>query len=395
MTGAVSDRRIDLDWIRILAFLTLILYHVGMYYVTWDWHVKSPFASRALEPLMLFTNPWRLALLFLVSGAATAFMIRRLAPGALAKTRSWRLLVPLVFGMYFIVPPQSYFEVVEKGGYAIGFGEFYGRYLAADQTFCRGKDCLVLPTWNHLWFVAYLWFYTMVVAALLALRPLWREALAARLERLLSGWGILVWPWLLIAAMRLALVGRFPSSHALVDDWHNHALFFTLFAFGFLTAHARAVWEAMERARWIALALALASYAFIAWYFGTYSGERLPPEGLRMFQRGIYALDQWTSIVAACGFAHRHISNDGPARRYLTDAIFPFYIVHQTAIIVFAIGLRPLGLAPIAEGPLLVALTALACVATYEIVRRVPFLRPLFGLKAATPDGPRGARAAT
>src|SRR5687767_9355722 len=112
-----SQRRIDLDWIRIGAFLVLILYHVGMYYVSWDWHVKSPAASRTLEPLMLAVNPWRLALLFLVSGAATAFMLRRLAPGPLARSRSLRLLVPLLFGMFVVVPPQAYFEVVEKVAY--------------------------------------------------------------------------------------------------------------------------------------------------------------------------------------------------------------------------------------------------------------------------------------
>ena len=87
-----AGRRVDLDWIRILAFASLILYHVGMYYVTWDYHVKSPFFSPTIEPLMLLVNPWRLALLFLVSGAATAFIATRLHPGQLAESRSLRLL---------------------------------------------------------------------------------------------------------------------------------------------------------------------------------------------------------------------------------------------------------------------------------------------------------------
>src|SRR4051812_26340283 len=206
MPDAVSDRRIDLDWIRILAFLSLILYHVGMYYATWDWHVKSPFSSPALEPLMLFTNPWRLSLLFLVSGAATAFMLRRLEPGALARTRSWRLLVPLAFGMLVIVPPQSYFEVVEKAGYTGTYGDFWLRYLAADRTFCKGKDCLSVPTWNHLWFVAYLWAYTMILAAILKWAPETKAALERRVAQALSGWGVLLWPWLALAVVRILLV---------------------------------------------------------------------------------------------------------------------------------------------------------------------------------------------
>src|SRR3954471_13549185 len=75
--GTLGGRRHDLDWVRICAFGLLIFYHVGMYYVTWGWHVKSPYASRTIEPLMLLTNPWRLSLLFLVSGVATAYLLDR------------------------------------------------------------------------------------------------------------------------------------------------------------------------------------------------------------------------------------------------------------------------------------------------------------------------------
>ena len=81
MADQLAERRYDLDWVRIGAFLLLILYHVGMYYVTWDWHVKSPYASAAIEPLMLLTSPWRLSLLFLVSGVATAYLLERQACG--------------------------------------------------------------------------------------------------------------------------------------------------------------------------------------------------------------------------------------------------------------------------------------------------------------------------
>ena len=187
--------------------------------------------------------------------------------------------------------------------------------------------------------------------------------------------------------------GWFPSTHAFVDDWHNHALFFTVFAIGFFIAHAERVWEAMERARWVALVLMLASYGFLMWYF--FGRDEAPPVMLRMFQRAVYALDQWAAIVAACGFGRRLFKRDGPARRYLTDAIFPFYIVHQTALVAFAVWLRPMKLRPLIEGPLLIRLVALACIATYEVVKRVAWLRPFFGLKPASrSDGEVGMQPA-
>src|SRR3546814_7091572 len=106
-----------------------------MYYVSWDWHVKSPGAGPTIEPLMLLTAPWRLSLLFLVSGAATAFLIGKSASGFLG-ARSWRLLVPLAFGMLVVVVPQAYYEVVAKmpGGYHDGYLAFWGRYRSEEHT---------------------------------------------------------------------------------------------------------------------------------------------------------------------------------------------------------------------------------------------------------------------
>ncbi|TKW78321.1 MAG: acyltransferase, partial [Bradyrhizobium icense] len=160
------DRRVDLDWVRIAAFGLLILYHVGMFYAPWNWHIKSAQPVTALEPLMLALNPWRLALLFLVSGVATRFMLRKTAAGALIRSRSSRLLIPLAFGMLVIVPPQAYIQIVEALGYEGGFVDFYLKhYFAFGKEFCP-NPCIILPTWNHLWFVAYLWVYTLVLASL-------------------------------------------------------------------------------------------------------------------------------------------------------------------------------------------------------------------------------------
>ena len=65
-------RRYDLDWLRITAFGLLIGYHVGMLYVPWAFHVKSEYrGGPGLVALMLASNPWRLPLLFVISGAAT------------------------------------------------------------------------------------------------------------------------------------------------------------------------------------------------------------------------------------------------------------------------------------------------------------------------------------
>jgi surface polysaccharide O-acyltransferase-like enzyme len=377
-----DQRLYFLDWIRIIAFLVLILYHTGMYYVTWDWHVKSPDASHAIEPLMILSAPWRLGLLFMISGVATAFMLGKLHVGSLLAQRSWRLLVPLAFGMLVIVPPQAYFEVVEKVAYQGGYGEFLQLYITSYKGFCRGDDCLAMPTWNHLWFVAYLWVYTMLFGTLAWLAAGRLHTWSAATARVLTGWKLFVIPVVILLAARIGLAEHFPSTHALTGDWYNHAQYFFLFVLGALLATQRGTWAETDRLRWTSLALWLGSWAILVVCYSMPHALMHSPAVApwRPLMSAVYCLNQWAPILAGCGFAHHHVTGDSTARRYLTEAVFPVYILHQTLIVTMAHWLKPIHLAPAVEGAVLVILTLTISFGVFELVRRVTALRPLFGL---------------
>lgn len=382
--AAASDaRRYDLDWLRIGAFGLLILYHIGMFYVSWPWHVKSsqtgPEVWQVVQPLMLLSNPWRLALLFLIAGCATRFMADRLPRGTMAKLRSWRLLLPVVFGMLVIVPPQTYYEVVQQMNFDDGWLAFYAKYLGFHQGFRSNHAPLIVPTWNHLWFVVYLWVYTML---LLAMRPLLHRLPLRRIAALLrQPLVLLLLPPLFVGLLRLTLRPVFGETHALVGDWYLHALYFAMFLFGYGIARHDGIWLTIERLRWIALMLAVTMYAAMLWAVVTKTGGPI----MSLARPFIWALDQWAWILMLLGFARRFMNFDSPARRYLTDAVFPYYILHQTAIVVLGHHLTKLGLPVGVEAAILVLGTAAVCVVGYEIVRRVGVLRPVFGLKSDVP----------
>jgi hypothetical protein len=148
----------------------------------------------------------------------------------------------------------------------------------------------------------------------------------------------------------------------------------------------------MERTRWITLGLAVLGWAYLIAYIGAYSDSAgAPPLAARVVARLSYGAEQWLTIAAIVGFAHRHLTHDNAARRYLTSAIFPVYILHQTVIVVVAHALKPSHLYPPVEGVLLVLVTVATCFLSYEAIRRVRLLRPLFGLEAGA-AGPRKLR---
>ena len=368
-----------LDWVRILAFAVLVLYHVGMYFVSWDWHIKSPDAGMSLEPWMRLTSPWRMDLLFLVSGAATSFtLLRRGASGALLGSRAKRLLLPLLFGMLVVVPPQSWVEVVHKLGYAGSYLDFMGLYLGGYGGFCfaAGK-CLMLPTWNHLWFLPYLFFYTLVLWCGLRIGPALLDRLAAPLPRLATSVRLLVWPTLFLLVTRLLLQKQFPTTHALLDDWFAHSQFFAMFLLGAVLARAPSGWLQMASNRWLALVLALVAWGLLV------AGPVAPLGGtdpVGLLRALGYSLQQWCAIVAVLGFARTHLNRDNALRSYLTQAVFPLYILHQTLIMLLAHLLLPWRLAPVAQGAVLVLATFALALAGFEVLRRLSWLRPWFGL---------------
>jgi glucans biosynthesis protein C len=372
VTADSPTRLYFLDWLRITALLVLVLYHVGMYYVRWDFHVKSPFAGPGLEPWMKLSGPWRMDLLFIVSGAATALMLKAGASSGLLRKRTKFLLLPLLCGVLLIVPPQSYFEVIQKFGYSGDYLSFLRLYFGHYRGFCQGGNCLILPTWNHLWFLPYLWLYTLLLWGVIKVWPASLATSARYAGKLLAGARLAVVPIVAIFVVRITLFARFPSTHAMWGDWFNHTMYFGMFLLGAIFATQPALWLGLVKWRWPALLAALGSWAVLV---------GMQPS--RPWEHLVIATVQWGALVAALGFAQKLFNVDHPLRQRLTEAVFPVYILHQTVIIVASQAMLPWQWTPAIEGPVLVMLTLVLSYSGYAAVRRVRFLRPWFGLRNA------------
>lgn len=375
MTGA---RHYGMDWLRIGAFALLILYHIGMYFVPWGWHVKiDPVIDWVAIP-MYATNGWRLPLLFLVSGYASAALIAKLGgPGAFARSRSARLLIPLAFGIVFVIPAQPWIELVGQHGYGGDFLAFW----ATDYFRFDTLDGIVLPTWQHLWFVVYLWAYTMLAALLMLLVPDGaRSRIADGAARWLRGWGLLFFP---IAAW-LAIHAAFPGhrdTHALFDDGPAHLRYLVAFGVGWLLRVRPILFAAVARCWKAAALLALVAFVPVAWVEWTWPGDMRAPDSAVLLFHLARQVQGWAAIVALIGVADRYWNRDHRWRATLAEAVFPFYIIHQTIIVVAGWYLLRAGVAALPSFAVLVAATALGCWLFYAIGRSIGWLRPLIGLQ--------------
>ncbi|MBW4699527.1 MAG: acyltransferase family protein [Aphanocapsa lilacina HA4352-LM1] len=330
----------------------------------------------AADLLVAFLNQWFMPLFFVVSGVGTWFALGFRSAGRYVAERCNRLLVPFVFGCLVLIPPQVYCEVLRDPAYRASFGAFYPSFFTIVGPEARFS-------WGHLWFVLYLFIFSLVALPLL----LWlRSEPGRRWIATLAAWcerpGVILLAGLPLALSEALLRIRWPVRNNLYDDWANLAYYLLFFVYGYLLCADPRFGQAIDRHWRIALALATALMAVLfTWGFT----NSTPLEGYTpvlvgtMFVRGLRA---WLWVVAILGFARRYLTFSNPLLRYGGEAAYPFYLLHQTAIIVIGFWVVRWSSGAF-EQFLLIGLGSLAvCLLIYELlIRRLSLTRYLFGLK--------------
>lgn len=373
-------RRYDVDWLRTLAFTLLVFYHIGMYYVAeWDWHIKSVYTSEKLQYIMLLVNQWRMPLIFFISGLVLSLVEPRVTDMQLLRLRFFRIFLPLIIGMYLIVPPQVFYEAVFNLGYKGSYWEFWQQYVQPDTKLLQQMhhSQLGLLTWNHLWYLIYLWAYTVVYLASKPIVALMSNTLKHRMP---SKFIIFCLPIIILTSFGLWLKPLYPKSNALFDDWYNHGIYFSVFLFGYFTAKLDKVWQTIISYRRFWITSAVLSYSGLMVIVKTDWVSLRGPFWDIFFQVLVYT-NTWSWLLAAVGYAGAYLNRPSAVLNYLNEAILPCYILHQTVTIVIAAQLSPLALGGFYEPLLLVIGTFTACVVLYLMIKRWNIFRFIFGMK--------------
>lgn len=367
-------RRHDLDWLRILVFGLLIFYHIGMLYVAnWGFHYKSQYLSQPLEGLMLLVNQWRMPLLWVISGISIRFVLQKMSAFRFVTARSLRLLLPILFGILVVVPPQLYVEMTGKGDLDMTYWQFYQVFFDLDNpVFAKYQDGIVPHIdVNHLWYLRELWLFSLIV---LCVSPVLNSKILQRgVDYVADKTGML-------GLYLLPLVPLIIVSIALPDD--RGAYGFVFLVYGYLVGWNVGLWELIKRYRRVYLSIAAISYFLILLaYFGVWLDPALKTLWWAKWLGLVVVFNAWSAVLALLGYAAVYLNKPSEKLRYLNDAVLPYYILHQTFIVVLAYWLSPLKLGPVLEPLIIILATFAGCILSYEIIRRVSLLRPLFGLK--------------
>jgi len=379
-----QQRLVELDWLRVLVFGLLILYHTGMLYAEgWAWHYKSTYTSELLTNLMLWSNQWRMSLLFLISGAAVSFLLATQPWGRFIRKRIPLLLLPLLFGMLVIVVPQVYVEAHSKGLInSPNYWHFW--YLYLDQTSAEFAPHKTLGkmhlTWNHLWFLPYILAYTIILWAVYPLinssrcAPIWQW-----LSKKISIRLVILVPITLFYGIVWWLDDKYPTTHNFVQDWFNHARSFLCFVLGFVLVRIPHMWNKFASLRWYLLPAALLTCAYTLFAFnGGSLGNGVIAKEINSL---IWSANRWLWMLAIIAWAQYWLRFSNPLLKYLNSGVYCFYILHQTLIIAIAYFVVPQKLGAMLEPLLIISAVAMSCVVLFEAIKRLPLVPILFGIQ--------------
>lgn len=367
-------RRNDIDNLRWMTILLLFPYHTFTLYNNWgeNYYVHME-ESFVLSLLVKICQPWFMPLLFVLAGVSTVYALERRTPGQYLKERVTKLLVPLVSGILLVVPSLTYFAERFHNGYTGGYLEQYRLFFS--KTDLVGYTGGFTPA--HLWFLSYLF---VVSAAALPLILLWKkhgrkQFITCSQPALPSRSGLPAFPSRSGLPALLCLVSLFSVVWVLsfVLDINGKSLgrYFALFLLGALVISNSEVQDTLEKKRRLLLALWTASTLLLAFVSA-------PP----LLHGGLFQLTGWTGILALLGFSKHYLNFSSPVCTYFKNASFPLYILHLPWIVGIAYFMPQFVTSAALQVTVILLLSFLFTLCSYEAVRRIPLLRTLFAVKA-------------
>ncbi len=373
------QRRYDVDWLRVLAMGTIFLFHCARFFDYDDWHVKNLVLSHGLSIFVIFTAQWIMPLFFVLSGIGAFYGLGRRTGGDYIRERFFRLVVPLIFGVFILAPPQVYIERITHNQFGGDFFSFLPHYFNGMYGFGG----------NFAWMGLHLWYLEMLFVFSLLTLPLFRAAVGTKLRDLVSTTASLCAKpaGILLFAVPLflmeLLLNAFPNSIGIrsFGGW-SPLTYLIFFIIGFVIASDGAFTQAFDRYRkvWLGVGIITSAVGLILIETGVLDG--LPRPVTSPIEAVLRTLNSWFWLSAIMGFGHRHLSFTNRGLTHANRAVLPFYILHQVVIVIIAFSLVGWATPVPVKYIVLVASSFAVIIALYEgIIRRIAALRFLFGMK--------------
>jgi len=380
--GGQTQRRYDIDWLRVTAMLAVFFFHNARFFDLLGWHLKNAEQSIIVSFFIVLLALWTMPLFFLLSGVGSWYALESRTSGQYVLDRVKRLLIPLyTVGAFVLLPPQLYWESVTQRAWTAPFWASYPLYFT--RTLNLSPSPLFGSFWpGHLWFLKYLFLLSVFTLPLLLY--LKSEPGQHLIERL-AGWcdrraGI--FPSLIpLALVRICLRHLFGGEHT----WADLFEYMVFFIIGYLMPADKRFTEGFKRHGWVCLAVGIAGFGGIVFMalelgYNPLFGESF--SGIYVLFQIVWSIASWSLVVFVFSLGAKYLNFNNKALAYANEAVLPFYILHQTIILLMGWYVIPTSISIPLKYLIISTSSFVLIMALYELlIKRINAARFVFGMR--------------
>ena len=367
-----KQRYYDIDWLRVLGMFTIFLFHNARFFNEYDWHVKNFELNFGMTVFVAILDHFIMPLFFVLSAIAIYHALKKRTPAEFVRERITRLLIPLGVGIFTHIILQVYIENITHGRFTGSFWQFIPHYF--DGWYGFGG--------NFAWMGLHLWYLLMLFLFSCLMLPVFKrinssQGFLTRLANVVTKpFGVYLFIIPLFLMEFLVSLSRETVGRRDFGGW-SPLTYLVFFVIGYLLATDERYRPAIERVRFISLTSSLLT--IIAAFILLVEMKLPDTNPLYLLVR---ATNAWSWLLTFMGFARHHLNFKNRFLKYANEAVLPFYILHQTVIVVIGYFIKDWTVAVFPKYLFLATTSFILIMALYEFaVKRINFMRYLFGMK--------------
>ncbi|MFX1338714.1 MAG: acyltransferase family protein [Promethearchaeota archaeon] len=376
-----KERSYELDWLRIIATILIFFFHCARAFNYGDWEIKNNKKDLGLSLFIYYVDFWVIPLFFIIAGMGTFYALRVRKGNEYAKERFKRLMIPLIFAMFTHAALQVYIARVTHGDFQGSFIDFYlyhyfnGIYMGPSNPETGNFNLFG----GHLWYLFFLFFYSLILLKLF--QYLRKEENSEKLKK----WGAFFKKpgALFLLVIPIFIVEEVTTPLGLPEQGGYQVFtYIVIFLYGFLLVSNDEFRQAIERhgIPSLIIAIVLLIIVGIEEWTGIYSLE--PLSGL------LQNLCGWCWVIAVIYLGRKFLYFYHKSLKFLNEIVLPFYILHQSVIIVVDFYVLGLDLTIPVKYLIICSVSFVIIMGLILIIRKVNVLRFLFGMRLIKKDIP-------
>lgn len=355
-----------IDNLRWMCILILFPFHAAFVFSAgwYGYYVSSDEPSTAAYLFTVSVEPWIMPLLFCVAGLSTKFALQKRSPQRYLKERVTRLLVPFLTGLVLICPVIAFYALKSHAGYTGSFTGAFVHFFSSITTLQNPNGMNGDFSIDHLWFILSLFIISVV-----ALGVILSGQRQARLSISPDRVSLPVLILLFIPLWLLNYIGIYETGYSLLS-------YFALFLIGYYLFAMDSVQEKVEKYWAVLLVAWIVQTIGVIWTYGMFLGHHEVFWGYS----ALYVVTGWIGVLALLGAGRHLVDHTNNFTAYMGAASYPVYIIHQAILVAVAYYVMMLKIPPALQFVAIVVFSVLLTFSCYEVIRRIPVVRALFGI---------------